>query len=199
MMEICIFRYKKIAMATEVAKRLINVDEYYKMAEVGILKPGDRVELINGEIYEMSPVSSRHGSIVKKLGKLLNSLFGDSVLIGVQDPIGIDQHNEPEPDISILKFREDFYSSAHPGPADVLMVIEVAGSSLKLDRETKKPLYASCGIPEYWIVELDAKAIEVYTYPDGKDYSSHQRLRPGDSISLLGRDIEVKELLAPIL
>jgi len=182
-------------MATEVMKRLINVDEYYKMAEVGILKPDERLELINGEIYKIGRVSNKHASILKKVTSFLIGLLADSVIVSVRHPVRIDSNNEPEPDISILKFREDYYSSAHPGPADVLVIIEVASCSRKFDKEWKAPLYASCSIPEYWIIDIESRALEVYTSPLGKNYSNQQVFNPGDSISLLGRNIEVNELL----
>src|SRR5690554_7611403 len=114
-------------MATEVVKRLINVEEYYKMAEVGILKPEDRVELINGEIYQMSPIGSRHAAIVDHLAMMLNLLLQHEVIIRVQNPIRINSNNEPEPDIALLKHRPDYYSDAHPTPSEVLAVMEVAG------------------------------------------------------------------------
>lgn len=133
-------------MATEVVKRLINVDEYYKMAEVGILKAEDPVELIHGEIFQMSPIGSRHAAIVDYLAKVMNQLFDGEAIVRVQNPIRFDNNNEPDPDISLLKFRSDYYSTAHPGSVDVLALIEVAGSSIRFDKEVKAPLYAAHGI-----------------------------------------------------
>ncbi|MEQ8810688.1 MAG: Uma2 family endonuclease [Imperialibacter sp.] len=182
-------------MATEVMKRLINVDEYYKMAEVGILKPGDRVELINGEIYQMSPIGSKHGSVVKSLARILNEIFKGDAVIGIQDPVRLDENNEPEPDISILKYRADDYSQAHPGSQDVLAIIEVADSSLRHDKQVKMPLYANYGIPEYWIIDIATKQITVHLAPVGKSYSSQRNFGIGDEISLLGKIIEVSDLL----
>jgi Uma2 family endonuclease len=182
-------------MATEVMKRLINVDEYYKMAEVGILKPGDRVELINGEIYEMSPIGSRHGSVVKTLAMILNEIFKGEAVIGIQDPVRLDESNEPEPDISILKYRADFYSQAHPGAHDILAIIEVADSSLRHDKQVKMPLYANYGIPAYWIIEIATKQITVHLDPVGNSYSSQRVYGIGDEIALLGKTIVVGDLL----
>jgi Uma2 family endonuclease len=182
-------------MATEVMKRLINVDEYYKMAEVGILKPGDRVELINGEIYEMSPIGSKHAAVVDRLTRLLNKRFTDDVIIRTQSPIGIDSSNEPEPDISILKYRADFYSQAHPGAHDILAIIEVADSSLRHDKQVKMPLYANYGIPAYWIIDIATKQITVHLDPVGNSYSSQQVYGIGDEIVLLGKTIVVGDLL----
>jgi Uma2 family endonuclease len=182
-------------MATEVMKRLINVDEYYKMAEVGILKPGDRVELINGEIYEMSPIGSRHGSVVKKLAMILNEIFKGEAVIGIQDPVRLDESNEPEPDISILKYRADFYSQAHPGAHDILAIIEVADSSLRHDKQVKMPLYANYGIPAYWIIDIATKQITVHLDPVGNSYSSQEVYGVGAEIALLGKTIVVSDLL----
>lgn len=182
-------------MATEVMKRLINVDEYYKMAEVGILKPDDRVELINGEIYEMSPVGSKHGSVVKSLARILNEIFKGKAVIGIQDPVRLDENNEPEPDISVLKYRADDYSQAHPGSQDVLAIIEVADSSLRHDRQVKMPLYAHHGIPEYWIVDIEKRQIAVNIGLQGKGYREQHTYKLGDEIMLLGQTIFVADLL----
>ncbi len=182
-------------MATEVMKRLINVDEYYKMSEVGILKPGDRVELINGEIYEKSPIGSIHAAVVDRLTRLLNKRFYDDHIIRTQSPIGIDSNNEPEPDISILKFKENFYVSGHPGAKDILVIIEVADSSLRHDKQVKMPLYAFYEVPEYWIIDIATKQITVYVDPVGNGYSSQQIYGIGDEIILLGKTIVVSDLL----
>ncbi len=152
-------------MTIEVVKRLINVEEYYRMAEVGILKPDDRVELINGEIFERSPIGSRHAAIVDRLARLLNQSLQRKVNVRVQNPVRLDINNEPEPDIAILKYKADDYSSAHPVPSDVLAIIEVADSSVRFDREVKAPLYAGNAISEYWIIDMDNNRIEVFSNP----------------------------------
>jgi len=182
-------------METAVVKRLINVEEYYKMAEVGILKPDDRLELINGEIFKMSPIGSNHAGIVNKLGSLLNELFKNIAVIGVQNPVRMDYKNEPEPDISVLKYRSDFYTSAHPEPADVLAIIEVAGSSISFDKEVKAPLYALHSIPEYWIIDLENNRIEVHSKPNEGIYSEAQLFLPGDEVSLLDKKLLVNDVL----
>ncbi len=182
-------------MASEVMKRLINVEEYYKMADVGILKPEDRVELINGEIYQMSPIGSRHAATVDHLAMMLNQLFERKVIVRVQNPVRINSNNEPEPDISLLSYRSDFYAAAHPGPAEVLTVIEVAGFSIRFDREVKTPLYASCGIEEYWIIDIDHNWIEVFTNPKDGIYTKTQIYRPDDKVILLDKKLSVKELI----
>lgn len=182
-------------MVTEVVKRLINVDEYYKMAEVGILKPDDHVELVNGEIFQMSPIGSRNAAVVDRLARKLNQLLPDQINIRVQNPIRFDMNNEPEPDISLLKYKADDYASTHPVPADVLVLVEVAGSSIRFDKEVKVPLYAAYGIREYWIIDLDANQIEVFSKPHGDSYTKTRIFRPGDEVTLMGKVLSVKELL----
>ena len=182
-------------MTTEVPRRLINVEEYYKMAEVGILKPEDRVELIHGEIYQKSPIGSRHAAIVDHLAMMLNQIFQREVIVRVQNPIRIDDNNEPEPDFALVKYQPDFYSTAHPIPAEVLAVIEVAGSSIRFDKDIKSLLYASCGIPEYWIINMDEGQLELFSDPKRGNYSQNQLYGPADKVTLMGNKLAVEDLL----
>jgi Uma2 family endonuclease len=182
-------------METEVSKWLINVDEYYKMAEVGILKPDDRLELINGEIFKMSPIGSKHAAIVDRLARILNHLLQSEVIIRVQNPLSFDINSEPEPDISILKYKSDDYASGHPVAADVLAIIEVAGSSIRFDKEVKAPLYALHSIPEYWIIDLENNRIEVHSKPVEGIYTETQFCLPGDEVILMDKKLSVNELL----
>ena len=156
---------------TVAQRRLFTVSDYYKMAEAGILSPEDRVELIGGEILKMSPIKSQHAGIINDLSELLIlALFGRAI-ITVQNPLQINKQSEPEPDIIVAKYRRDKYRDDHPRPEDVLLLIEVADSSLAFDRKVKTPLYAQAGIPEYWIVNLNDRQIEIFRQPSGKDYS----------------------------
>jgi len=182
-------------MATEVAKRLVNVDEYYKMAEVGILKPTDHVELIHGEIYEMSPIGSKHAGVINRLSRLFNELFENKVVIAVQNPIRLKDKSEPEPDISILKIREDFYTNAHPTPKDILAIIEVADSTIKYDREVKAPLYASHGIPVYWIIDIENDVIEILCKPVGNIYLEKKKFHTDDILTLFDKRIAFNDIL----
>jgi len=182
-------------MATEVVKRLINVDEYYKMAEVGILKAEEPVELIHGEIFQMSPIGSRHAAIVDRLARKLNQLLSNQINIRVQNPIRLDINNEPEPDISLLKHKADDYASSHPGPADVLALFEIAGSSIRFDKEVKAPLYAAHGIPECWIIDLENNQIEFLSKPQGDSYTETRVFVLGDEVWLMGKRFSVKALL----
>lgn len=179
-------------MALQISKRLISVEEYHIMAEVGILKKNDRIELIEGEIIKMSPIGSKHSSHVKRINKLLGRLLPDYIILGVQDPVKLNDFSEPEPDISILRPSEDFYYEKHPTPEDVILIIEVADSSLEYDHQVKLPNYASAGIPEYWIVDLEKSVIEVFTFPKHGAYSSREIKYREDSIYLKEFDLEVK-------
>lgn len=155
-------------------RRLFTVSDYYKMAEVGILSPDDRVELIRGEILKMSPIKSPHAGIVNELSELLILALSGRATVTVQNPLRINKNSEPEPDIVVAKYRKDKYRAAHPRPEDVFLLIEVADSSLSFDRNVKTPLYAQAGIPEYWIVNLNDRQIEVFRSPAEGEYQEKQ-------------------------
>jgi Uma2 family endonuclease len=167
-------------MSVSLAKKYFNVDEYYRMAEVGILAFGERMELIEGEIYPMSPIGNYHASCVAQLAETLNSLKINNWFMWVQNPIRLDEYNEPEPDIALLKRRDDFYRNHHPRPQEVLLVIEVADTSLDHDRKVKVPLYARAGIPEVWVIALNMGWIEVYAEPSNGEYTLIRRWKVGE-------------------
>jgi len=148
-----------------------SVETYHKMADKGILKPTDRVELIEGKIITMSPMKSAHAACIRRLGDILRHILGTSVIISEEKAITLGTHSEPEPDVAVLKYQEDYYEAGHPEAKDVLLVIEVSLTTQKYDRETKIPLYASYGIPEAWIVDLKQKVIEVHQKPVGDNYT----------------------------
>ena len=170
-------------MAVEIAKRTFNVAEYYRMAEAGILTEDDRVELIDGEIVEMSPTGSRHAGCVKRLANTLVKRIGHLAVASVQDPIDLDKYSEPEPDVALLRPREDFYSNGHPTPRDVLLIIEVADSSEGYDRDVKMPLYARASIPETWLASLLTNVIHQYAQPVAGRYQMHNEFKRGESIT----------------
>lgn len=169
-------------MSVQLQKHYFNVDEYYRMAEVGLLSPDHRVELIEGEIVEMSPIGKTHGGTVKRSNRLLNRELGDAVVVSVQDPIRLNDFSEPQPDLALLKPRKDFYSHSHPTPDDVLVVIEVADTSVNYDRNVKLPLYARAGIPEAWLMVLPKDVIEVHSQPKNGKYQKVQRLKRGKTL-----------------
>ncbi len=184
-------------MAVQIARRLFTVTEYYRMAQAGIFSEDDRVELLEGEILEMSPISSRHASCVKRLNDLLVRKLSGRFVISVQDPIRLSDYSEPQPDIAVLKFRADFYSAEHPKPEDVLLLIEVCETSAELDRHVKLPLYAKAGIPEVWLVDLAHNQIEVYRAPSAQGYGESQTLGRGQTLTaqLLPLALTVEEIV----
>ena len=172
-------------MAVPVSRRLFTVSEYERMAVAGILGEDDRVELIEGEIVRMAAIGPRHAASVKRLNRLLEPRFGDRTLIGVQDPVQLDAHSEPEPEISLLRPRPDLYASGHPTPADILLLVEVADTSLEYDRGVKVPLYARAGVSEVWLVDLLADVLVVYRDPSPEGYRLVRTVRRGETLAPL--------------
>ena len=170
-------------MATEVTKRLFNVDEYYKMVKAGILTEFDRVELIDGEIVEMSAIGYRHWMCVTRLTNIFIRALGTAAVVVAQNSVRLDQWNQPEPDLVVYKPRSDYYAERRANPEDVLLLIEVADSSLSNDQKAKLPRYAAAGTPEYWIEDLQHDLLLVYLEPRGNTYNTLITLRPGDSVS----------------
>lgn len=185
-------------MAVQLKKRTFTVDEYYKMAEVGILHRDDRVELIEGEIIEMTAVGTRHTACVSKLNRLLTGIAGANLIVRVQDPVRLSDRSEPEPDLAVVAFRDDFYSGAHPTPRDTRLLAEVADTSLAYDRDIKVPLYARAGVPEVWLVDLTEPGVTIYTEPTAGSYRRRDRYRTGDGFRshLLGEQrLSVSDVL----
>lgn len=184
-------------MAAPLERYKFTVDAYYRMAEAGVLEPRARVELIEGEIVMMTPIGLRHSACVDRLTRRLVALYGDTAIVRVQNPIVLDEHSEPEPDFAVLRPRADFYASAHPRPTDVLLVIEVADSSIGYDRGTKMPLYGRNGITELWIVDLSREAVDVYRQPFEGGYAERRTYRRGERAPLpsLAAELEVDEIL----
>jgi Uma2 family endonuclease len=151
----------------------ITVDEYHRMAEVGLLAADARVELIEGEIIDMAPIGTGHSFVVDELAERFIRAVAGRARIRVQGAIRLDQSSEPQPDIALLAPRPDQYRHAHPAPADVLLLIEVSDSTLRYDREEKMPLYARHGIPEVWIVDLQHGELHFHRTPEGGRYRDH--------------------------
>lgn len=164
-------------------RRLFTADEYLRMGEVGILHEDDRVELIEGEIVELNPIGSRHAARVNRLNALINQQVVGRAIVSVQNPVLLPDRTAPEPDVMVLRPREDFYAEAHPTPGDVLLLIEVSDTSLEYDREVKLPMYARAGVPEVWIVDLTGEEILTHTRPEGDAYADIGRVGRGGSLS----------------
>ena len=185
-------------MSAQLEPRRFNVTEYYKMAKAGILKPDDRVELIEGEIIKMTAIGSPHAACVSRLVRLLPKATGERALLWVQNPVRLDDFSEPVPDIALLKLRDDYYATRHPTPTDALLLIEVADSSLLKDRNIKVPLYAGAGISEIWIVNLPKETIEVYSDALNGKYRKCQKFKRGQVVkspTVKGLALKVNEIL----
>jgi Uma2 family endonuclease len=174
-----------------------SVEEYERMGEAGVFSPDARVELVGGEIVEMPPIGERHAAAVDVAGELSREQLGRSVIVRVQNPIQLDDYSEPQPDISILKRRDDFYRHGHPRPEDVLLVIEVSESTLEYDRRVKVPLYARAGVTEVWIVNLVDERIEMFADPSGGAYQTTAAFSRGEEVqsrSLAALRLSVSEI-----
>ena len=171
-------------MAVQISRRLFSIDEYHRMAEAGIFAEDDRVELIEGEIVVMSPIGNPHAAGVRRLIRLFTGSLGDAVIVDAQNPVRLDDWSEPQPDIALLQPRSDFYASKSPAAENVLLLVEVADSSVVYDRDVKVPFYARHGVRECWLVDLPGEVLEVYSQPAQDGYRSVRRLRRGDKVSL---------------
>jgi Uma2 family endonuclease len=171
----------------------LDADEYYRMAEAGILGEDDRIELIDGELIDMAPIGQDHASSVNSLNEALVLAFTGRAIISPQNPVRLDRFNEPQPDFAVFRSRADNYRTGErPGPADVLLLIEVADSSLRFDRTIKLPLYARAGIAEVWIIDLMRRVLNAYRRPAGDGYDEMTTHQPGDSVGLaLAPDIRI--------
>jgi Uma2 family endonuclease len=154
-----------------ITRHRITVDEYYRMVEVGLLAPDARVELIEGEIIDMAPIGNLHGGTARQIGELLSQAVGSQAIVSLELPVRLSKASEPQPDISVLKRRTDYYKSAHPTAEDTLLVIEISKTTLRYDREIKVPLYARHGIPEVWVVDLKGSQILFFRTPTAGAYA----------------------------
>jgi len=172
-------------MSVQLLRRKFTVGEYHKMAESGIFTEDDRVELIRGEIIEMSPIGTKHAACVNRLVNGLVQVLGQQVIVAAQNPIVLNNNSEPQPDVALLKRRDDFYQTAHPQAEDIFLVIEVADSTVMYDREEKIPLYAAANIIEVWLVDINQKIVEVYQQPTTAGYQVMEKFSQGGSLSIL--------------
>ena len=179
-------------MTVTLARRLISVVEYHKMAEVGILTSEDKVELLNGEIIKMSPIGSLHAGYVNILNELFTDALGKKVHVQTQSPVSLGKFSEPEPDLMILKRRKDHYLTRLPRPKDVYMVVEVSDTTLEKDRKVKAPLYAKAGIPEYWILNVIEKQLELFSNPQNGKYEQESIIKGKNLAHFDAFDIDIK-------
>ena len=170
-------------MALDLKRRRFTVAEYYQMALAGILGEDDRVELIDGEIVEMTPIGARHAECVDRLTEFFFRAFGGAARLRVQNPVRLGEHSEPKPDVALVHRRAGLYGSGHPTPEDILLLVEVADSSADPDRRVKVPLYARSGIQEVWLVDLEQETITIYRDPAPDGYRSARVARRGDELA----------------
>ena len=180
-------------------RRRLDIDVYYRMAEAGILTDARHVELIDGEIIDMAAIGSPHAAVTNRLARLFaRALRDEAALVNVQSPLRLDPYNEPQPDLMLLRSRDDDYRASHPSAADVLLLVEVSETSLAYDRGIKLALYAKFEVPEVWIVDLSGSAVEIYREPKDGAYLSRERLTDGllGAALVPGVTIDVTGLLA---
>ena len=185
-------------MSVNLVKHHFTVSEYERMGEMGFFAPDARVELIEGQIIEMSPIASRHAACVTLLNRILSRQVGDDAIVSTQNPIRLSDFSEPQPDVAILKFRSDYYREAHPGPDDMLLVIEVADTTVHYDRHTKMPLYACAGIPEALLINLPEDRLEYFSRPEMGVYQVNRTINRGErfeSASVPGLTLDVEMIL----
>ena len=177
----------------------ITVDEYYRMAEVGLLAPDARVELIEGEIIDMAPIGTDHASVVNRINRLLVLAVGDRGIVQIQGPARLDHYSEPEPDVAVFAPRDDFYRHVRPTIAETLLVVEVSHSSVRYDRDIKVPLYARHGIREVWIVDLENGELRFCRNPQRGRYLEQSSTRePGITpvSALPGVEVDLSRILS---
>jgi Uma2 family endonuclease len=169
-----------------VRRHRLTVEQYHRMGEAGVFEPEARVELIEGEVIDMAPIGSRHWSMVSRLTRMLVAATGDRAVVSVQQSLRLSRNTEPEPDIALLKPRADFYASALPTGADALLVIEVADTTLQFDLQTKARLYATHGVPHYWVIDVAAARVHLHSAPQGERFTAVQVLEQPAALPLPG-------------
>jgi Uma2 family endonuclease len=175
-----------------------SVADYYRLAEIGVLRPVHRVELLDGEIYDKAGRSPFHCAVTSELSSLFCLNSRDRWIVSVHNPLRLDEFSEPEPDLMLVRHRDDYYCNQHPGPAVAVLVIEVAETTLEFDRELKLPAYGRAGVPEVWIVNLNELTVEVYREPHFEGYASRTVLRASEQASPAAFpdvSVEIGELL----
>jgi Uma2 family endonuclease len=170
-------------MPVAVTRRRFTADDYQRMGQAGILRREDRVELIDGEIVTMTPIGPRHCDSVDRANRAFVMKAGDSAIVRVQGSVRLDFYTEPEPDLVLLRPRPDFYSSAHPGPADILLIVEIAETSIDYDRDVKSRVYAQSGVQEYWLADLNENVLTAYSVPEGGTYRNTRPYARGQSLA----------------
>jgi Uma2 family endonuclease len=175
------------------APRRFTVEEYYKMAEIGLLQPDERVELLEGEIIVMSPQGPQHASSNQRATRWFTQNLGERAAVRIQLPVRLSELSEPEPDVVLAVLDAGEYGDHHPTPKEILFVLEISFSSLDLDRVYKKRLYAQSGIRQYCVLNLQARELEDYRQPSANGYRNQQTLTEHETFTLAAfPDVTVK-------
>jgi len=172
-------------MTAQLLTHKFTTQQYHLMHEAGVFPEGDRLELINGEITKMSPIGRKHAACINRLVEFFTQKLGTQIVLSVQNSIRLDDNSQPQPDLAILKRRNDFYEEGLPTPSDILLIIEVSDSTIAYDRDIKMPLYAAAGIPEMWLFDVNKKAIEGYSLPSSSGYKQMRRYEADDTLAML--------------
>jgi Uma2 family endonuclease len=183
-----------------IARHAFTTDEWHRMGEVGLFDESAPVELLDGDIIDMTPIGSRHAGTVNRLNRLLVTAVGARAVVAPQNPVFLDNHSEPQPDLALLAPRPDDYTLGHAEPAEILLLIEVSETSLAYDRDHKAFSYARAGVPECWIVDLNSGEVLVLRSPAPAGYQIVRRRRPGEMLTVEAVDgvvIDVTDLLDP--
>ncbi|MBA3784292.1 MAG: Uma2 family endonuclease [Acidobacteria bacterium] len=188
----------ELEKVSRIVPKRFRAEDFRKMTEVGILPEESGWEIIDGYLIDKISIGSKHAGTVKKLNRKLSLIVADKAIISVQDPIHIDEYNEPEPDIALLAPRGDFYAESHPTPKEVLLLIEVSDSTIEYDRDIKKTLYAEAGIAEFWLVNLKENTVERYSSPKNGNYRLAEILESGETIkagTIENLELKIEEIL----
>jgi Uma2 family endonuclease len=191
----------KLLLNGSAGLRLFTAEEYQRLADIGVLGEDDRVELIEGRIVKMAPKNIKHAMATKRVNRYFTRLLGDHVVVGVQDPILLNDYSEPEPDIVLAAPPEEQYFDHHPTPGEIYLVLEIADSSLPYDRDVKCPLFARNKIIQFCLLNLQSRELEDYRNPSRNGYRSKQTYTEEESFNLVvfpEISVRVKDLLPPI-
>lgn len=194
--------YDRSVLDLAPARRVFSRADYHAMGAAGILAPDERVELMEGEVVAMAPIGSRHAACVLLLNRVFStsSRLAGRTLVQVQNPLAASDRSETQPDLMLLAPRDDAYAAAHPGPQDVLLLVEVADSSLQYDRRAKIPFYAEIGVREVWLIDLVHDRLEAHTQPAPDGYRVTRRFEPGESVepsAFPGLRVEAARIIPP--
>ncbi|MBA4124284.1 MAG: Uma2 family endonuclease [Acidobacteria bacterium] len=188
----------ELEKVSRIVPKRFRAEDFRKMTEVGILPEESGWEIIDGYLIDKISIGSKHAGTVKKLNRKLSLIVADKAIISIQDPIHIDEYNEPEPDIALLDPRRDFYAESHPTPKEVLLLIKVSDSTIEYDRDIKKTLYAEAGIAEFWLVNLKENTVEGYSSPKNGNYRLAEILESGETIkagTIENLELKIEEIL----